>query len=259
MNLAGLPLRTRSKRVKEKVCEALGYPVPTSFGRKRPRFPGQQLDIYVQKSNNLQVWNEQLDAIRRYALVRVSAENVIVRVKVVTGDTLAELDTAGTLTQKYQARLVHGDTTAGLVSQQDTERLTPCISSEHPTHIDGSPVAHPAAESLLPIAVVFQRLRKLVGKRFADSGHDQERNRGAALHRLLCEALGYHSYQDDGRFPDVRHQLLEVKLQTALPLISDSSPRPVKTCSTCRKFLAGRCGIATCVTRSSRPRPTVAW
>ena len=58
MDLAGLPLRTRSKRVKERVCEAMGYPVPESFGRKRPRFPGQQLDIYVQKSNNLQVWND---------------------------------------------------------------------------------------------------------------------------------------------------------------------------------------------------------
>ena len=33
INLAGLPLRTRSKRVKERVCEALGYPVPKSFGR----------------------------------------------------------------------------------------------------------------------------------------------------------------------------------------------------------------------------------
>ena len=84
------------------MCEALGYPVPTSFGRKRPRFPGQQLDIYVQKSNNLQVWNEQLEAIRRYALVRVCEGSIIVRVKVVTGDTLAKLDTTGTLTQKYQ-------------------------------------------------------------------------------------------------------------------------------------------------------------
>ena len=215
MDLVGLPLRTRSKRVKEGVCEALGYPVPTAFGRKRPRFPGQQLDIYVQKSNNLQVWNEQLDAIRRYALVRVSAENVIARVKVVTGDTLAELDTTGTLTQKYQARLVHGDTDAELISQQDTERLTLCISAGNPTRFKASPVEHATAESLLSIAVVFQRLLTLVGKRFADSGHDQERNRGAALHRLVCEALGYHSYQDDGRFPDVRHQLLEVKLQTA--------------------------------------------
>ena len=231
MDLAGLPLRTRSKRVKERVCEALGYPVPKSFGRKRPRFPGQQLDIYVQKSNNLQVWNEQLDAIRRYALVRVSEENIIVRVKVVTGDTLAKLDTTGTLTQKYQARLVTGDTDAELISQSDTDHLTPCISVANPTHFDDSPIEHATTGSLLPVAAVFQRLRKLIGKRFADSGHDQERNRGEALHRLVCEALGYRSYQDDGRFPDVRHQLLEVKLQTAstidLGLVTPASEEPL--------------------------------
>jgi hypothetical protein len=40
-------------------------------------------------------------------------------------------------------------------------------------------------------------------------------NRGAALHRLVCEALGYANYKDDGQFPDIRHQLLEVKLQTS--------------------------------------------
>ena len=231
MDLAGLPLRTRSKRVKERVCDALGYPVPTSFGRKRPRFPGQQLDVYVQKSNNLQVWNEQLDAIRRYALVRVSSESVITRVKVVTGDTLAKLDTTGTLTQKYQARLIAGDTDAELISQRDTHHLTPCLSAANQARFDSGPVEHATAECVLPIAAVFQRLRKLVGKRFADSGHDQERNRGAALHRMVCEALGYRSYQDDGRFPDVRHQLLEVKLQTAptidLGLVTPASEAPL--------------------------------
>ena len=231
MDLAGLPLRTRSKRVKERVCEALGYPTPNAFGRKRPRFPGQQLDIYVQKSNNLQVWNEQLDAIRRYALVRVSGETVIARVKVVTGDTLAKLDTTGTLTQKYQARLMAGSADAELISKQDSEWLAPCISAAIPTRFGGSPIEHAAAESLLPIAAVFQRLRRLVGKQFADAGHDQERNRGAALHRLVCAALGYRSYQDDGRFPDVRHQLLEVKLQTAstidLGLVTPASEDPL--------------------------------
>lgn len=106
MVLAGFPLRTRSKRMKERVCDALGYPVPKTFCRKRPRFPGQQLDIYVLRSNVLEIWVEQLEASRRYALVRVNGENVISRAKVVTGDTLAKLDTTGTLAQKYQARLI---------------------------------------------------------------------------------------------------------------------------------------------------------
>ena len=47
ISLAGLPLRTRSKVVKEHVCRALGYPIPSSFKRTRPRFPGQLFDTYV--------------------------------------------------------------------------------------------------------------------------------------------------------------------------------------------------------------------
>ena len=48
-----------------------------------------------------------------------------------------------------------------------------------------------------------------------DTGFDQERNRGAELHKLVCQRLGYLDYRDDGQFPDVRHQLLEVKLQSS--------------------------------------------
>jgi len=67
----------------------------------------------------------------------------------------------------------------------------------------------------LPIGEIFERLQSLVGKGFADIGYDQERNRGAALHRLACQYLGYADYRDAGQFPDVPHQLLEVKLQTS--------------------------------------------
>src|SRR5262249_55986034 len=58
------PNRTRSKVAKAQVCELLGYPVPKSFRKTQPRFPGQMFDTYVQKSNNLQVWNEDLAASR---------------------------------------------------------------------------------------------------------------------------------------------------------------------------------------------------
>ena len=57
-NLRGLnldyPLRTRSKVLKSRICEILGYPVPQAFRKTHPRFPGQDFDTYVQKSNNLQ-------------------------------------------------------------------------------------------------------------------------------------------------------------------------------------------------------------
>jgi hypothetical protein len=82
--LAGLALRTRSKVVKEHVCRALGYPVPDSFKKTQPRFPGQNFDTYTQKANNLQVWNEDLAPTRRYVLIRVGEDGSITKVKVVT-------------------------------------------------------------------------------------------------------------------------------------------------------------------------------
>lgn len=231
LSLMGLPLRTRSKVVKARICEILGYPVPPSFKKTQPRFPGQMFDTYTQKSNNLQVWNEELSASRRYVIIRVSDADIITRVKVVTGDTLALLDTTGTLTRKYQARCTLGNEATELVTPKDTDRLSPFVSTNVDLGRVATPVQHPTSGEILPIETVFERLSGLVGRRFVDAGADQERNRGAALHRLVCEALGYQSYQDDGQFPDVRHQLLEVKLQTSptidLGLVTPASIEPL--------------------------------
>ncbi|PZR07374.1 MAG: restriction endonuclease [Azospirillum brasilense] len=231
ISLAGLPLRTRSKIVKESVCKVLGYPVPRSFKKSQPRFPGQMFDTYTQKSNNLQVWNEELSATRRYMIIRISEDDQITKVKVVTGETLALLDTTGTLTQKYQAQCIPGTNKTELVVGEDTSTLSPFVQADVDLRHVATPVNHPEEGEILPIKVVFERLSHLVGQAFADAGYDQERNRGAALHRMVCSALGYASYQDDGQFPDVRHQLLEVKLQTSptidLGLVRPSSTEPL--------------------------------
>lgn len=230
IKLAGLPLRTRSKVIKEHVCRILGYTVPASFKKTQPRFPGQRLDTYVQKSNNLQIWNEELDATRRYVLIKLSSDDEITKVKVVTGETLLQLDTTGTLTQKYQARLIPGNLLHELISDIDTEVILPFVNPEA-TLKKTSPIDPPVAGRILPIDVLFEHLSPLVGTHFPDSGHDQERNRGAALHGLVCKALGFSTYRDDGRFPDVRNQLLEVKLQTSptidLGLICPNSTDPL--------------------------------
>lgn len=215
LSLSGLPLRTRSKVVKNAVCEALGYPIPKSFKKTQPRFFGQQLDIYAQKSLNLQVWNEELTPTRRYAIIQVSAEDVILKVKVVSGQELAQLDTTGTLTTKYQARLGVGATSHELVSAHDTQEMLPYVAKVASFAESVSPANEPEAGNVLPIREVFERLSALVGISFADPGKVQERNRGAELHRLVCQHLGYSRYEDNGKFPDVRHQLLEVKLQTS--------------------------------------------
>lgn len=231
ISLAGLALRTRSKVVKENVCRALGYPVPPSFKKTQPRFVGQMFDTYAQKSNNLQVWNEELSPTRRYVILRVNDADQIVRVKVVNGEELAQLDTTGTLTQKYQARLIPGLASEELISPTDTDSLLPHTQAGANLAQIVSPIDHPAHGLLLPIGEVFERLRGAVGRSFPDAGWDQERNRGAALHRIVCELLGYADYRDDGRFPDVRNQLLEVKLQTSptidLGLVRPASEEPL--------------------------------
>jgi hypothetical protein len=215
ISLAGLPNRTRSKIAKQHVCRVLGYPIPASFRKTKPRFPGQLFDTYVQKNDNLQIWNEELVPGRRYVLIRVSPEGIITHVKVVTGETLALLDTTGTLTQKYQARCIPKDQPTELIVKSDTLVLQSFANATLPLSSVAIPVSPPTAGQLLPISVLFERLSNLIGVRFTDTGYDQERKRGAELHRLVCEAIGYASYQDDGQFPDVRHQLLEVKLQTS--------------------------------------------
>ena len=180
ISLAGLPLRTRSKVLKTKVCEALGYPVPNSFAKTQPRFPGQNFDTYIQKSNNLQVWNEELSPTRRYVILKLDTSDVIRSVRVVAGDTLALLDTTGTLTQKYQARLTSGIDEQILISNSDTDNLKPFVQKENKSLED--PTAHPDEKSLLPIAVLFERLTPLVSQSFENIGSDQERNRSGINH-----------------------------------------------------------------------------
>lgn len=227
ISLAGLPNRTRSKRAKEHVCEALGYPLPKSFKRVKPRFLGQNFDVYTQKANNLQVWNDEVDAFRRYAIIQISETGLITKVKVISGTVLAALDKTGTLTQKYQARYTPASVLAELVTPLDTPNVLPLVKTGLQPAASASPASGPQAGQIMPVRDVFNSLSSLIGKSFPDAGSDQERNRGGALHKLACQALGYERYQDDGQFPDIRNQLVEVKLQTAqtidLGLVAPSS------------------------------------
>ncbi len=215
VSFCGLAIRSRSKRAKELVCSALGYPLPASFKKCQPRFSGQFFDTYVQKANNFQVWNEELDIERRYVIIRTDENDIVTKVKVISGSDLSILDTTGTLTQKYQARLVPSDAPLDLVTDYDTDNLTGLLADRSLELASYSPISQPQKGQLLPIEECFSRLQSLIGLSFLDAGADQERNRGAALHEHVCHALGYLDYRDNGKFPDVRHQLLEVKLQTS--------------------------------------------
>jgi len=214
----GYPLRTRAKVAKSAVVRILGYPVPRSFAKTRPRIPGQDLDVFVQKADNLQIWNEEISPRRRYVIIRVDDSERVSAVRVLTGEAIALLDQTGTLTSKFQARRRIGRTGSTLVTGIDTERfrqvLIPRGAAATRTIAGGSSLGRPRPGSVLPIAELHERLvAGLVGRSVRDPGLVQDRNRGIALQRLVCASLGITAYADMGQFPDIPSQALEVKLQ----------------------------------------------
>lgn len=227
--LVGLPLRTRSKVAKTLVCKALGYTPPTSFRRTSPRLPHPNVDVYAQQSNNLQVWNSEVDGTRRYVIL-VLRDGEIRDVHVIPGADLALMDQTGTLTTKYQASLRDDSSESKLVSSKDTlafeQKFAPVSNLPPIVSVD----AWPQAGRVLSIHSVFEKLLLLVGKQYDEPGMTKERTRGEVIHRDVCAALGLSNFADTGTFPDVPSQLLEVKFQLArtvdlgLELPSSSAP-----------------------------------
>lgn len=229
-SLKGLALRTRSKVVKQEICKALGYPVPNSFKKTKPRFPGQNFDVYTQKKLNVQIWNEEISAGRRYVFLEVNDEDIITHVRVITGEELVQYDRTGTLTTKYQA-VMNSYNNSCLFSQSDTDIVADYMKIPMQALDEVNPNVYPNRNQLLPISEVYKRLLPMVGETIDYLDAVQERNRGAEIHKMICEHLGYAIYKDDGRYPDIANQLLEIKLQTSptidLGLHSPTDGEPV--------------------------------
>jgi hypothetical protein len=230
----GGPIRSRSKLAKQLLCQSLGYRSPLSFQRVQPRFPGQQLDIYVQQATNLQVWNEEVDPTRRYAIVRPNADDIVDAVRVVTGDVLAAMDTTGTLTSKYQAKRIAGRTGSRLVSGTDTRALLPFLGEPRRLNfVTDATGRAPTPGKVLPVAEIYRRLLPLVGTELVDPGFTQDRLRGEALQAAAAAQLAAGRYENFGQWPDIRSQALELKLQTSptidLGLVLPSSAAPAET------------------------------
>lgn len=214
LSLAGLPLRTRSKVVKQKLCTTLGYPIPNAFQKTQPRFVGQNFDVYTQKSLNVQIWNEDIDDNRRYVFLRANDDDVITSVRVITGYQLVKFDHTGTLTQKFQARMqaYHQN----ICSLNDSITINNWVTTDKTTDLSRvNPNNCPRRGQLLRITEVYSRLLPMVGKSISYLDATQERNRGAELHAMICRHLGYVIYEDNGTYPDIFNQLLEIKLQTS--------------------------------------------
>ena len=174
--------------------------------------------MHVQKANNLQIWNEELDPERRHVILRVDEDAIVTAVRAVDGETLARLDTTGTLTSKYQASRLAGKVGTKLVSVEDTDRfrtlLAPNVALSRETVASLDPLGPPERNKVLAIETLFVSLQSLRGNR-VPRGELQERSRGEELQREVCDLLGLPRYADHGQFPDIPCQALEVKAQSS--------------------------------------------
>lgn len=212
-DLAGLKNRTRGKLAKQLVAKALGYPVPEAFKRVRPRLRHAGLDVAAQGTSNFQPVNEDVDASRRYVFLVLGESGSVIDIRVLLGPAVADMDTTGTVTMKFQAARRSGNRDSRLVSIVDTQHFLEVLAPVADGGTARSPVLAPEPGSVLPIAEVYRRLHTLVGQTFRDPGANQERNRGAVIHTEACKALGCDGYADNGQFPDILSELVEIKLQ----------------------------------------------
>lgn len=202
--------RTRSKKLKELVSKCMGYEIPKSFKKVQPRFTGQNLDIYGQESNNLQIWNEDIDPNRRYALIKIENARII-GIKIFTGIQLSALDTTGKLTQKFQAR-INCNNSASNVLSEDTKKIKALSNNKYIKPI-GSPISDPDTNTLMSINCIFDKVKTIIGNKIPSNLNT--RKQGEYIHKLVLKSLGYSCFADNGQFPDITNQLLEIKAQTS--------------------------------------------
>ena len=261
----------KSRWVKFQIIELLGYQRPTGLRTKqarqcKPKFMHQLLDIFVQSSRNLQVWNyvpyadiiipsewneESKYPYRyqdcRYLLVFHNSDGIILKTTLATGNELLEWDTTGTQTIKWQAYARHSyrnEISSQIITspieplqnkftgytQQPSEEKRESILQEYQNPLEEKrryilqedlnpqfPLIkeYPNPTYLFTHNEIKQALNTLIGRKFDNLGTGQERNIGQALEKEIAKALGYQHYQqtDTGGYPDLLHQLIEVKFQ----------------------------------------------
>src|SRR5947208_1883340 len=122
-DLSGLGPVQRSHQVKSAFIRHLGYPIPQRFrgvGREsKPKFRAQLMDIFVQSTTNLQVWNYLPHSVERvkdlptawqrttfadcrYVIIPVK-EGRVRNSRMVKGSELRSYANTRVLTVKYQA------------------------------------------------------------------------------------------------------------------------------------------------------------
>jgi hypothetical protein len=206
------------------------------------RLRREWLDTFIVttgKSYNLQVWNrnpsEPMPQIEysdgqvlrandiRFALIRVDpVKNIIRSVIVATPNYIVEhFGKFGKQTVKEQL-IITNSCRAEILARQNSilfypdEPTTPTAGNLPVDLKDCSIRDKPNSKKVIPLTTIKEFVVKNLIGREIKSG--STKNRGQALESLVAEGLGYNVKKGEllvGGYPDLRHQILEVKIQDA--------------------------------------------
>ena len=209
-------------------------------GKGVPKIAREFIDTYIVTSGssyNLQVWNripsaetllikyesgESLKCLDvRFVFVRIDVvRNLIASVIVLSPDYIEKrFGKFGKPTLKYQlliSRKVRKEIYEmedKILSFPDSKKLAYFIRNDYEPPASGM-MAEPDIRNLFSIGLIKKMVaEKLIGFKINAAA---TKNRGQALEKKVLELLGYEVTETDllyGAFPDIKNQLLEVKVQ----------------------------------------------
>ncbi len=239
-NIRKLIASVLEKHPLPELAEAGQFEIVPPKGKGVPKIAREFIDTYIVTSGtsyNLQVWNrvpaaetllikyESEESLKctdvRFVFVRIDiTKKIIASVIILTPEYIEQrFGKFGKPTIKHQlliSRKVRRDiyeSADKILSFPDSKNLSYYIRHDYLPPKSGM-VEEPDIKHLFSIAL----LRKMVAEKLIGFKLDaaSTKNRGQALEKKVLELLGYEVKESDllyGAFPDIRNQLLEVKVQ----------------------------------------------
>jgi hypothetical protein len=239
-NIRKLIASTLEKHSLPELAEQGQYEIVPPKAKGVPKITREFIDTYIVTSGtsyNLQVWNripatetllvkyESGESLKctdvRFVFVRIDTENnKIASVIILTPEYIEQkFGKFGKPTIKHQL-LISGkvrneiyEREDKILSFPDSKKLSYQIRHEYEPPKSGM-VEEPSIQNLFSIGL----LKKMVAEKLIGFKLDAAatKNRGQALEKKVLELLGYEVNENAllyGAFPDIRNQLLEVKVQ----------------------------------------------
>ncbi len=239
-NLRKLIANTLEKAPLPELSSKDQYEIVPPKGKGVPKIRREFIDTYLVTSGvsyNLQVWNrmpashsllvkyESGESLKctdvRFVFVRVFIDrNIIASIVILTPEYIEnKFGKFGKPTLKNQllisskARKAIYESEVKILSFPDTKKIAYYLKDDY-TSPTTRMVEDPELKELFSIRLLKRLVaEKLVGQKLDAAA---TKTRGQALEKLVLDLLGYEKKDDDllyGAFPDIRNQLLEVKVQ----------------------------------------------